>query len=109
MAHAERKARREQIVQERGQGASCHALASKYGLSLSSIQKACVGTSDPAYHKVNSFRVLYLALYRQLSYREIGQELGITKQRVEQILRRARQAGFNIPFHSECNPKNSET
>ena len=101
MTHAERRKRREAIVDEYKAGATVPALAKKYGLGASTIHDLLVRLKvlrrkDPE-DKLSAYAVLAELQNTNKTLDAIGRAGGITRQRVHQILTTARANGMKFP------------
>ena len=99
LTHAERADRRRAIANEAKRGVPVSAIASKYGVSVSTIHGDCVehDVHPPPMHlnvsRASKSLLIVAELLRGKSPAEIAEQFGTSRQRVHQVKNDAESAG----------------
>ncbi len=106
LTHAQILARRRQMAADVESGADPDVVVQRYGVTLALVQKSCreFGVSYPrrtALCASSTFRVLARLIASAEPYSEIGKSMNVSKQRVYQIAKMARDAGIHIPERTQ--------
>lgn len=102
MTHEEKRVRRKAIAEAVADGMAPREAAQQFGVNICWVYTSCKeygvkcdgGPGNIA--QVNTFAILKALVDGDLYYSEIASKYGITKQRVEQIARRAEMAGWSL-------------
>lgn len=111
MTNLEKIERRENIARDAATGCySLKHLCLKYNVTYTTVYKSCreyginwkdknVGKGSPS----TSWKILAFLLNTNLTCEEIGEEFNVTKQRVHQLLTKARDCGIRVRIYEKPN------
>lgn len=102
LTHAQRRERREQIVERIRDGEEPEVVAAALGLTTGTVRRIAVDAGivfpprpSRRYGRSNSFRVLRLMIDGS-PVADIIRDLGVSRQRIHQIRLLAQAAGFDV-------------
>jgi transposase len=102
LTHPERAARRAALAADVARGEDVGEVARRHGVSLATVRTSCLAAHvvpgalpSTKVRAATSFQIL-AALLRGERMVDIADHFGVSKQRVEQIQRAAREAGIEV-------------
>lgn len=97
LTHEQRNERRTSVIAEVKKGALLDDVAKKYKMSVTYVALLC-GVGRPRTAPSSAWRILAtLQNEPKKTYQAIADDLGVTKQRVAQVLALAREQGVKFP------------
>lgn len=97
LTHEQRDERRAQVIADVKKGRSLDEVADRYGLSVTYVS-LLAGVGRPRSSPSSAWGIVAkLQNEPKKTYQEIANELGVTKQRVGQVLATAKKHGMRFP------------
>ena len=98
LSHKDRAKRRAEIRKAFQAGKSRHDISAEFGVSVATVLSSCEGLPRPI-NKSHSSSLRMLAAVQNTTdtLKAIGAREGVTKQAVQDLLKRAKAAGMKFP------------
>ena len=112
LSHHDRKKRRERIALDIKHGMTVSEAASKHGVSMIWVRRACIenGVTLPSYHKVGVVKVVACLIrdWPHVELADIGRECSLSRERVRQIQEQCLRYNILKEEHDEHPARDQE-